>query len=134
MTLWVCIDSNSIRTSGSDARSRTITSGRAPSASAGIAATEMAALRPRRISAAARSIVDKPMKARSTSADNSRASWVGTIFPPILRNSEKPRVSSRSRISRLTAGCETCSMSAAAEMEPEIMVAWKASRPRWLSI
>ena len=76
----------------------------------------------------------KPTNVRSTSANRWPASAVGASRLPRRSNSASLSVNSRSRMSRLTAGCVTCIVVAADVTLPVVMTARNASTCLGLSI
>jgi hypothetical protein len=106
--------------------------GRAPIASAGSAAIRSEPAWCDRIDVACSEIRARPTKARSTSDRSDTASGVGVIWFPRRSKSRNVTASSKSRISRLTAGWLTPRSSAAEVMLPVTITARKASTCRAL--
>src|SRR5258708_1490465 len=123
-----------IATSGRRTTKRPTWRVRNPQVSAGMPAMRNEPARRARNSSANCEIRLRPTKVRSTSANRWPASAVGASRLPRRSNSASLSVTSRSRMSRLTAGCVTCIVVAADVTLPVVMTARNASTCLGLSI
>ncbi len=80
-----------------------------------------------RRAAAVLTMRSRPKYARCTSSNNCSAWAVGRSRPRSRSNRVRPVKCSRRASSRLTVGCEVCSMAAAAVTLPVVMMARKTS-------
>ncbi|SOZ41315.1 protein of unknown function [Cupriavidus taiwanensis] len=118
IVIWIC---------GWSAMNAAIARGRNDSASAGAAAICSEPRCMSRISSAVCAMRSMPTSERCTSSNSACASAVGWSRPRMRSNRENPTASSRSAISRVVAGCEMWSISAARVTVWQSITARKAS-------